>query len=103
MLNPLAPEGPPLNLMVIASGSRALQLSWECPEEDKQNGEITGYIVECNSRNSSTVLDTRGNITSVTVENLAPFTMYICSVSASNIAGSGPKANITGTTAGEGE
>ena len=100
MLNPLAPNGPPLNLMVTASGFRALQLSWDPPEEDKQNGEITGYQVECNGTKSSNV---SGGITSFTVEKLTPFTTYNCSVSSSNKAGNGPKAYITGTTAEEGK
>ena len=83
--------------MVTASGSRALQLSWDPPEEDKQNGEITGYQVECNGTMSSTVSG------SITIENLTTFTSYDCSVSASNVAGNGPKAYITGTTAEEGK
>ena len=100
LLNPLDPNGPPLNLMVTASGSRALQLSWEPPEEDKRNGVIIGYQVECNGTMSLTA---SGSITSITVENLNPFTSYECSVSASNVAGNGPKAYITGTTAEEGK
>ena len=86
--------------MATASGFRALQLSWDPPEEDKRNGEITGYQVECNGTMSPTV---SGSITSITVENLTPFTSYDCSVSASNVAGNGPKAYITGTTAEEGK
>ena len=89
--------------MVTASGSRVLQLSWDSPEEDKNNGEITGYQVECNSVVSSKVEALSGGITSITVENLIPFTFYDCSVSASNVAGNGPKAYITGTTAEEGK
>ena len=86
--------------MVTASGFRALQLSWEPPEEDKQNGEITGYQVECNGTMSPTV---SGDITSTRVENLTPFASYECSLSASNVAGNGPIASITGTTAEEGK
>ena len=86
--------------MVTASGFRALQLSWDPPEEDKQNGEITGYHVECNGTMSPTV---SGGIASITVENLTPFKSYECSVSALNVAGNGPKASITGTTAEEGK
>ena len=103
MLNPLDPDGPPLNLMVTASGSRALQLSWDPPEEDKQNGEITGYQVEWSIATSSNVEIVSGGITSFTVENLTPFTTYNCSVSSSNVAGNGPKAYMTGTTAEEGK
>ena len=86
--------------MATASGSRALQLSWDPPEEDKRNGEITGYQVECNGTMSPTV---SGGITSITVENLNPFMSYECSVSASNVVGNGPKAYIAGTTAEEGK
>ena len=86
--------------MVTASGFRALQLSWDPPEEDKRNGKITGYQVECNGAMSPTV---SGGITSTRVENLTTFTSYDCSVSASNVAGDGPKAYITGTTAEEGK
>ena len=89
--------------MVTASGSRALQLSWDPPEEDKQNGEITGYQVEWSSAASSNVETVSGGITYITIENLTPFTSYECSVSASNVAGNGPKAYITGTTAEEGK
>ena len=89
--------------MVTASGSRALQLSWDPPEEAKRNGEITGYQVECNSTLSSNVENISGGITSTRIEDLTPFTSYNCSVSASNVAGNGPKAYITGTTAEEGK
>ena len=85
--------------MVTASGSRALQLSWDPPEEDKRNGEITGYQVECNG--IMPLNDITGN--TITVENLTPITSYDCSVSASNVAGNGPNASITGTTAEEGK
>ena len=81
--------------MVTASGSRALQLSWDPPEEDKRNGEITGYQVECNGTMPIAV---PANTTSITVEHLTPSTMYTCSVSASNVAGNGPKAYVTATT-----
>ena len=89
--------------MVAASGSRALQLSWDPPEEDKWNGEITGYQVEWSSAASSNVETVLGGTTSITIENLTPFTSYECSLSASNVAGNGPKAYITGTTAEEGK
>ena len=57
---------------------------------DGQNGVITRYSVNITNRNSgeSVLLSTAE--TSITVQQLTPFTAYLCSVAAETSVGLGP-------------
>ena len=44
-----APSGVPLNVTVEVESSTRILISWQPPEELKQNGNITSYKVQINS------------------------------------------------------
>lgn len=83
-----------MRFSLVAINSRTLELTWEPPEKEHQNGLIRQYIV------SITVLETlqvdrrtvEGTTRRFLLGNLHPFYTYNCSVSAVTIA-TGPVAN----------
>ena len=103
-----APSAPPSNFSVIALGHTYVQLFWDPPPSEFQNGAITSYTLNCQSSipvPAPTFNDTyqnesftaRGGVmTNITV--LFPGITYMCSVLATNGAGDSPPAVINVTT-----
>lgn len=84
------PVSPPQNFTVVAVSSTSIFLNWEPPELDDRNGVILGYILSITdvSQNTSNVVTT-SNIAQ-RIDDLRPFTTYLCSVTAFTVVGSGP-------------
>lgn len=73
-------------------GNTHLRFSWLPPEEDKRNGNITGYKLQCSPSLGSELITTME--TTVVATGVLLHTDYICSVWASTRAGEGPSTTI---------
>ena len=96
-----APSGSPCELRVSHTLPTTAEFSWTPVPKDKQNGVITGYIIQvigddCTSGQQEISVDK--DATSAEISNLNPFTKYTFSVSAKTKAGSGPAATIASRT-----
>ena len=97
------PTGPPLNFVVIP-GARNMTFSWAPPNATERNGVITGYLLSCTTQTAGrdiSMLYTQAG--TFLVEGFTPFTMYSCSIFASNSQGDGPMASMTIPTLEDGK
>ncbi|XP_062859555.1 protein sidekick-2-like [Trichomycterus rosablanca] len=93
------PTAPPQNVAVQSATATQLDVTWEPPPVDTQNGDIQGYKVyfwEYERKNETEKLKTlflpdRG----VKLKNLTGFTTYLVSVAPFNAAGDGPRSSPT--------
>ncbi|XP_071672735.1 protein sidekick-2 isoform X1 [Patagioenas fasciata] len=97
------PTGAPQNVAVQAATATQLDVTWEPPPAETQNGDIQGYKIhfwEAQRRNESTRVKTLFlPETGVKLKNLTGFTSYWVSVAAFNAAGDGPRSPpVTGRT-----
>ena len=83
---PSAPFQTPANVQVSTITPQQVELLWAPPPIDQQNGIIRRYIVNITSADNGEELIIYSQTTSVTVQNLDPFTTYACSVSAETVA-----------------
>ncbi|XP_053132295.1 protein sidekick-1 isoform X6 [Hemicordylus capensis] len=92
-----APAMPPQKIQVNALSASQLEVAWEPPPVDSQNGNIQGYKVyywEVDSRNDTEKLKVLFlPETSVRLKNLTSYTKYLVCISAFNAAGDGPKSS----------
>ena len=89
----LAPEG----VVITATNSRTLLISWLPPPFENQNGIIREYRVNITERETGMVYRLATAATSLTVPSLHPFYTYDCTLTAFTIA-EGPysvEVNIT--------
>ncbi|KAM4631625.1 protein sidekick-1 [Discoglossus pictus] len=98
-----APGLPPKNIQVISLTASQMEVTWDPPPAESQNGIIQGYKIyvwETNNLNQSEkekVLFLPE--TTFKLKNLTSYTRYSVSVSAFNAAGDGPKSDpVQGTT-----
>ena len=98
------PTGPP-ERFTITPEERNMTFSWSPPVPTLRNGVITGYSLSCvpvsGRRNAiSTQYTAAGTFT---LGGFTPVTSYNCSITASNILGSGPAAYVVVTTLDDGK
>ena len=102
-----APTAPPDNFTISVISSTALNMSWNLPPKEYQNGAITNYTLTCNEtvgdvsllvNSSFPMLITQNDSMSIVRSGFRPGTLITCSVSASNHAGTGPPATSSATT-----
>ena len=75
-----------MNVQVVATYSRTVELVWTPPPMQQQNGIIRRYIVNLTSTSDGRQLIRYSQATTTLVHNLHPFTNYTCSVSAETVA-----------------
>ena len=94
-----------MNLVAQVSSSRSITFQWEPPNFEEQNGIITGYIINISAIGAEEeMFQLSLTIPSLVVEELRPFTTYICRVAARTVVGIGPYSNtVTAVTLQEGE
>ncbi|KAJ6659787.1 hypothetical protein lerEdw1_018503 [Lerista edwardsae] len=102
-LNPHPPAMPPQNLQLSAISASQLEVAWEPPPADSQNGNIQGYKAsppgpvyywEVDSQNDTEKVKVLFlPETSVRLKNLTSYTKYLVCISAFNAAGDGPKSS----------
>ena len=85
-----APSGPPTNFNVKALSSDSLQVTWNPPLPEEQNGIITHYVVTITNLNNGVEMEHIVGNTSIVVSLLDPHTQYDVFVLAATAAGIGP-------------
>ncbi|XP_078728944.1 protein sidekick-2 [Lampetra fluviatilis] len=90
------PTAPPQNVQVVGSTATQLELSWEPPPQDKQNGDIQGYKAYCwetaRGNASQRVKTLFLPETSIKLRRLSGYTEYALAIAAFNAAGDGPRS-----------
>ncbi|NXK65427.1 SDK2 protein, partial [Sylvietta virens] len=90
------PTGAPLNVAVQAATATQLDVTWEPPPVESQNGDIQGYKIhfweEQRPNASARVKTLFLPETGVKLKNLTGYTSYWVSVAAFNAAGDGPRS-----------
>ena len=98
------PDGPPINCSNTTFDPRTVTLEWTEPERALQNGEISGYNLQCLMDGSDILVpdvdDTQDNPdTNYTIPVLTPFRSYGCWLAAINEIGTGPNTTCVFMTA----
>uniref|UniRef100_A0A8C9FHH2 Sidekick cell adhesion molecule 2 n=1 Tax=Pavo cristatus TaxID=9049 RepID=A0A8C9FHH2_PAVCR len=90
------PTGAPQNVAVKAATATQLDVTWEPPPAESQNGDIQGYKIhfwEAQRQNESARVKTLFlPETGVKLKNLMGYTSYWVSIAAFNAAGDGPRS-----------
>uniref|UniRef100_A0A4W3KFY3 Sidekick cell adhesion molecule 2 n=1 Tax=Callorhinchus milii TaxID=7868 RepID=A0A4W3KFY3_CALMI len=90
------PTAPAQNVQVQSATATQLDLTWEPPPAEAQNGDMQGYKIyywEFQRQNETEKLKTLFlPETNVKLKNLTGYTTYLISVSAFNAAGDGPRS-----------
>ena len=105
---PTAPEGPPTNFHVVVLNSTAVEVFWDAPLRNLQNGEILGYIVSVlpqggtESQYNYPTNSTDFEVATI-IGGLAPSATYSFSAVAYNRGGQSPRTiYLRATTYAEG-
>ncbi|XP_039216202.1 protein sidekick-1 isoform X2 [Crotalus tigris] len=92
-----APAMPPQNIHLSAVSASQLEITWDPPPVDSQNGIIQGYKVyywEKDGQNDTEKVKVLFfPDTSIRLKNLTSFSKYLVCISAFNAAGDGPKTS----------
>ncbi|CAL2029826.1 unnamed protein product [Caenorhabditis brenneri] len=99
------PSSPPTNIRAEADSSTSVRVSWEEPEENSVNGEITGYRLKYKTK----ARGAKGNMLVIdataqeyTMGNLEPNTQYLIRMAVVNHNGTGPFSDwVTVDTPGQ--
>ncbi|XP_069786249.1 protein sidekick-2 isoform X2 [Narcine bancroftii] len=90
------PTAPAQNVQVQGSTATQLDVTWEPPPREAQNGDVQGYKIyywEFQRQNETEKLKTLFlPETNVKLKNMTGYTTYLISVSAFNAAGDGPRS-----------
>ena len=94
----VAPTGEPLNFVVDNSSiaSSSAQISWELPSVAERNGDITHFVVGFNTSSAAqtTAVVMASTFTTYTylLQGLRANTVYLVTVAAATVNGTGPSA-----------
>ncbi|XP_053221811.1 protein sidekick-1 isoform X3 [Podarcis raffonei] len=92
-----APAMPPQNIQISALSASQLEVAWDPPPVDSQNGNIQGYKVyywqEESQNDTEKVKVLFHPETSIRLKNLTSYSKYLICISAFNAAGDGPKSS----------
>lgn len=86
----LAPGAPPRNFVTIFPDAYSVILSWDLPRSEDRNGKIIRYIINVTVDKTGDMIQLFTNQTFVLIDNLQPFTIYICLLAAETQGGIGP-------------
>ena len=96
-----APSGPPLNFVLEVTDNTVLTISWDPPAEDMQNGDITGYSLNCTSTYGADFDAVVAAAQDISLGVFTPFEMYSCAIYAFTAVGVGPTATASVTAPGK--
>uniref|UniRef100_A0A8D0CKB7 Sidekick cell adhesion molecule 1 n=1 Tax=Scleropages formosus TaxID=113540 RepID=A0A8D0CKB7_SCLFO len=95
-----APSMAPQNIVVNALSSTQLEVLWEAPPVETQNGNIQGYKIHYWEKDSLNEMEKVKILflpeTTVRLKNLTSYTYYLVRLLAFNAAGEGPLSNPRG-------
>lgn len=80
-----APSSPPASFEAVVLSATAISFTWEPPPVEFHNGIIRRYLVVLDSQDLSIKIRAYTSETSITVSNLHPYTVYLCTVAAETI------------------
>ena len=80
-----APSSPPTSFQVNVLSTTAIFFSWEPPPPEHHNGIIRRYLIVLESQDFFGKIRVFTTETSITVNNLHPYTVYNCTVAAETI------------------
>ena len=97
LFNPsnLAPSHHPLNVTKQVLGPTSFNLSWSPPPVEHHHGEIQRYNVNVTEVETGRKLRYSTQSTEIVIQNLHPFYLYNCTVSAFTVA-EGPYSTVIG-------
>ena len=84
------PTGFPRNIEAVFLTSTSIVLHWDPPLPDEQNGVITHYSFNLTSADMRETYQSILNASTVEMDNLSPFTIYLCVIAAGTNIGTGP-------------
>ncbi|XP_066545960.1 protein sidekick-1 [Amia ocellicauda] len=91
-----APSVAPQNIQISALSSTQLEVSWEPPPVETQNGNIQGYKIHYWEKDNQNETEKMKILflpeTTVRLKNLTSYTSYLVKISAFNAAGDGPRS-----------
>jgi len=94
---PLAPSSPPSDVKVIVVDSTSVEVTWEPPAEQSQNGILAGYKILLSEQTrhgqdlgQPMIVTVPANLRSYHIRNLNKWTHYRVGVLAFTKAGDGP-------------
>ena len=79
-------------MTVIDDSPSSVDLTWDAPPYEMQNGRIRRYNVKITEDETGDVLTFTTNNTNITINDLVPFYNYTCTVSAETV-GDGPSSD----------
>ena len=92
------PVAAPQNIEATAFDSNTIQLSWDPPPLESQNGDIQQYLINATAAESGETVQLVSTVNSVRINNLHPYYTYSIVISAVTI-GPGPYSTpVTVTT-----
>ena len=95
-----APDGSPENVTGMATNSTTIDLSWDPPPRQLQNGYIVEYRVNVTETDTGDSFSVTTTDTSLVVTSLHPYYTYSCIVAAVTI-GVGPYSTVINITTEE--
>ncbi|XP_072042726.1 receptor-type tyrosine-protein phosphatase F-like [Amphiura filiformis] len=93
-----APSAPPSNVSVESITSRSITIEWSEPPCGNRHGPIIGYSYSLYNETSDEIITSTGLNTTVTINDLTPYTTYTFVITALTNAGKGPLYNLTQRT-----
>ena len=102
-----APVSPPENFAVASTTPTSISLQWNPPPDEDVNGIIVIYVIRYRIIEQLGVdpvsmdmlnINVTGNITNITLVNLANYTVYEISIGAATAIGEGPTTSLTQRT-----
>ena len=86
----IAPDAAPSNFTAVPATSRSATISWDLPPADEQNGVIILYVINVTIVATGQSFQLTSTNTTFTVDDLTPYTNYVCIIAAVTSAGTGP-------------
>ena len=88
------PSGSPTGVSGASTSPYSITIAWTAPEPGLLNGAVTGYIINVTHSDTLVTVQYNSITTSLVINNLEPFTTYICVVAAETAAGNGPFSHL---------
>ena len=85
LLHIAAPSSPPRSFEAMVLSATSILFTWEPPPPEYHNGIIRRYVVVLDSQDLSIKIRSYTSETSITVSNLNPYTVYLCTVAAETV------------------
>ena len=88
-----APSGSPEHLSGVVVSPTSIQLTWDPPVADQQNGIIRQYLINVTELETGVLMHYSTNQTQTTIESLHPFYTYNFTVTAVTVE-KGPYTDV---------